>query len=217
VADVSFPATMSAPHDAYGQYPPQQPQDQAGYVNPADAPPPAPAATPAAAHHETHKKKKRTYAAGAFEVGMGGNAVPPPTAPGAPQFGAPAPAYGGYAAPGQPDVVAQPAYGVPAQPAYGAPQPSPAAPAAGYQAPDPYYSAPPSGAIAGLAAGMGAMNLGTGPAPPTQPPAQPRVGPLNQLYPTDLLNQPFNVAELDLPPPPIILPPQVRSSVAVAG
>ncbi|KAA8566584.1 hypothetical protein EYC84_009130 [Monilinia fructicola] len=30
---------------------------------------------------------------------------------------------------------------------------------------------------------------------------------LNQLYATDLVNQPFNVAELDLPPPPIILPP----------
>lgn len=39
----------------------------------------------------------------------------------------------------------------------------------------------------------------------------PRAGPLNQLYPTDLLNQPFNVSELDLPPPPIILPPNVGS------
>jgi hypothetical protein len=38
--------------------------------------------------------------------------------------------------------------------------------------------------------------------------AIPRVA-LNQLYPTDLLNQPFNVAELELPPPPIILPPNV--------
>jgi len=26
-----------------------------------------------------------------------------------------------------------------------------------------------------------------------------------------LLNQPFNVSELDLPPPPIILPPNVSS------
>jgi protein transport protein SEC24 len=41
-------------------------------------------------------------------------------------------------------------------------------------------------------------------------PAQ-RGAQLNQLYPTDLLNQPFNVAELDYPPPPAILPPNVRA------
>ncbi|KAL1844114.1 hypothetical protein VTJ49DRAFT_4966 [Mycothermus thermophilus] len=206
---------MSAPHDGYGQYPPQQHADQAaypdqgGYVNPADAPP-APGAT--TTHHaDHHKKKKRTYAAGAFEVGMGGNAAAGPAAPVAGQFGAAAaapaaPGYGGY--PAQPEVVQPAAYGVQPQPAYGVPQP--AAPAAGYQAPETYYSTgavpPPSGAIAGLAAGMGAMNLGTA-SHPSQPREQPRVGPLNQLYPTDLLNQPFNVSELDLPPPPIILPP----------
>ncbi|KAL2268143.1 hypothetical protein VTJ83DRAFT_2989 [Remersonia thermophila] len=211
---------MSAPHDGYGQYPPQQPADQAaypdqgGYVNPADVPPAAAAPAAAPAHHaDHHKKKKRTYAAGAFEVGMGGNAVGASPAPvPAGQFGAApvpaAPGYGGY--PGQTDVAQQPAaYGVQPQPAYGVAQP--AAPAAGYQAPEPYYSAagaapPPSGTIAGLAAGMGAMNLGTA-SHASQPRDQPRVGPLNQLYPTDLLNQPFNVSELDLPPPPIILPP----------
>jgi protein transport protein SEC24 len=48
----------------------------------------------------------------------------------------------------------------------------------------------------------------TGPAQPPQASTRPAV--LNQLYPTDLLNQPFNVAELELPPPPIILPPNVR-------
>jgi protein transport protein SEC24 len=32
---------------------------------------------------------------------------------------------------------------------------------------------------------------------------------LNQLYPSDLISQPFNVNELDLPPPPINLPPNV--------
>jgi protein transport protein SEC24 len=47
-------------------------------------------------------------------------------------------------------------------------------------------------------------------AQPQQAAARPAV--LNQLYPTDLLNQPFNVAELELPPPPIILPPNVSSS-----
>jgi protein transport protein SEC24 len=42
-------------------------------------------------------------------------------------------------------------------------------------------------------------------------PGRPAV--LNQLYPTDLLTQPFNVTELDLPPPPIILPPNVSENV----
>lgn len=37
--------------------------------------------------------------------------------------------------------------------------------------------------------------------------------PLNQLYPTDLMGQPFNVSELDLPPPPIVLPPNVSDEI----
>jgi protein transport protein SEC24 len=47
------------------------------------------------------------------------------------------------------------------------------------------------------------------PPQPMQPQQVPRAVPLNQLYPTDLLTQPFNVAEIDYPPPPIILPPNV--------
>lgn len=39
--------------------------------------------------------------------------------------------------------------------------------------------------------------------------AQSRPPALNQLYPADLLNTPFNVAELHYPPPPVILPPNV--------
>jgi hypothetical protein len=52
------------------------------------------------------------------------------------------------------------------------------------------------------------MNVSQGQQPP--PPAKAPV--LNQLYPTDLSNQPFNVAELDYPPPPAILPPNVSIS-----
>jgi protein transport protein SEC24 len=204
---------MSAPHDGYGQYPPQQAAEQAqapypdqAYANPAAAPPPA-----AGAHHgaEHGKKKKRAYAAGAFDVGVGGNAAVGGQLPGAGQFGAPAPAYGGY-----PQPEAQPAaYGAQPQQPYGMPQPAPA-PVGGYQAPEPYYpsaGAPPApGGVAGLTSGMSAMNLGPGAQQqPQQLPPQARAGPLNQLYPTDLLNQPFNVSELDLPPPPIILPPNV--------
>jgi protein transport protein SEC24 len=205
---------MSAPHDGYGQYPQQQPQDQApypdqGYANPDDAPPPAAGAHLAADHG---KKKKRAYAAGAFDVAAGGNAAVGGQAQGAGQFGAaPAPVYGGYP---QPEVAQPAAYGVQPQQPYGMAQP---APVGGYQAPEPYYpapgaAAPAPGGVAGLASGMGAMNLGPGAQQqPQQLPPQARPGPLNQLYPTDLLNQPFNVSELDLPPPPIILPPNVRT------
>lgn len=51
--------------------------------------------------------------------------------------------------------------------------------------------------------------MGMGSAPAQQPVPAARAVSLNQLYPTDLLNQPFNVAELDFPPPPIVLPPNV--------
>lgn len=60
--------------------------------------------------------------------------------------------------------------------------------------------------MAGITAGMAGMNVG---AQPAQQAGQPSRLALNQLYPTDLLNQPFNVSELDLPPPPCILPPNV--------
>lgn len=210
---------MSGPHDGYGQYPLQQPGEQPpysdqGYADPAAAAQYAP---------EHGKKKKRAYAAGAFDVGAGGNAALGGQLQGGGQYGAPAPAPvpadGGYP---QPDVQGQPAaYGAPQpQPPYGGPgQPyggigQPAA-GGGYQAAEPYYSAAgapaASGGVAGLASGLSAMNLGPGAQQqPQQLPPQPRAGPLNQLYPTDLLNQPFNVSELDLPPPPIILPPNVR-------
>lgn len=45
--------------------------------------------------------------------------------------------------------------------------------------------------------------------PQQQPPMQQMH--MNQLQPTDLISQPFNVYELDQPPPQINLPPNVRS------
>lgn len=207
---------MSAPQEGYPpqgypqqeQYGEQQPQPGFGAAAPA----------PAEEHQDSHggKKKKRGYAAQAYDFGAGGNAAlggQPPN----PENFAPvgAPAYGGYPAPGE-------------QPAYTGNQPytdSPQPPAAstfgqsalsglgGYQAPQqaqtgyPGPGAPPTGDVGGITQGMGQMGIapqagqaGAG--------AIPRVA-LNQLYPTDLLNQPFNVAELELPPPPIILPPNV--------
>lgn len=211
---------MSAPNDGYGGYPPapQQADQQSPYADPtqgygaaSSTPPPAAGAT--AADHG--RKKKRAYAAQAFEVGQGGNVAPGGQLPAAGEFGAPqplTPGYGGYPAP---DSQAVPAYG--GAPAYGVQQPGvPAAGAAGYQAPEPYYPAAAQGAapgVAGITSGLSGMQLGAGAgAQPAQPAAaQARPVALNQLYPTDLLNQPFNVSELDLPPPPIILPPNVSA------
>ena len=173
----------------------------------------APAPPPSGA-----SRKKRGYAGQAYEFGggansalggqqQGGGAYPPP--PGA--------GYGGYGqqpAPGAP----QPSYGAPVSPV-GAPAGGAAPgygqqPAAlgGYQPPEPSYPAqgapgqpPPQPGVGNITQGMGTMALsGQG-----QHQQQGRMH-MNQLYPTDLLNSPLNVADLDLPPPPIILPANVN-------
>lgn len=173
----------------------------------------------AAAHG---KKKKRGYAAGAFEVGTGANAgVGGQLQGGAATqpYGAPAPqttpGYGGYP---QPDAQAAPqgGYQYPQQ-GYGQQPAAPQTPGyGGYQGPDQGYptpgAAPAAGApgVAGITQGVGNMSMGGQPQSAQAGQGQ-RPAVLNQLYPTDLLNQPFNVAELDLPPPPIVLPPNVSS------
>lgn len=202
-----YPPQGYPQQDQYGQqaqYAEQQPQPGFEGAGPA----------PADEQHDTHgKKKKRGYAAQAYDFGAGGNAAlggPPP----APANFAPvgAPAYGGYPSPGE-----QPSYGG-NQPYADSPQPSTFGQSAlgglgGYQPPQqagyPVPGAPPApvGGVGGITQGMGQM--GIAPQASQQPlGAAPKVA-LNQLYPTDLLNQPFNVAELELPPPPIILPPNV--------
>jgi protein transport protein SEC24 len=223
---------MAAPQEGYGHPDPygqqaqydEQPQTP-GFAN-ATSPPPA------GDLQDGGKKKKRGYAAQAYDFGGGANSAlgGQPVAGGA--FSPPLqqPAYGGYpaAAEAQPAYGVQPAYGAPqygaqpgvpapAQPAYGQPSPGLGAPAQGYQSFDNGYPNPATGApapgVAGITQGMGQMGVGgPGQAPAQQPQAAGVARPmvLNQLYPTDLLNQPFNVAELDLPPPPIILPPNVR-------
>ena len=203
---------MSAPPpgDGYGQYP-QQPYGQPEQPQVAATPPPA------HAPEGDHKKQKRGYAAQAFDFGTGVNvaaaaaAAAPPAAPAAAQYGMPqaqAPTYGGYPQPEPQPAVA----GYPGQQPYGMQQPV-APGAGGYQAPDAYYPTPGAvpgaaapGGVAGVTAGMAQMQVGPGQQPVGQ---VPQAVALNQLYPTDLLNQPFNVSELDLPPPPIILPPNV--------
>jgi protein transport protein SEC24 len=170
------------------------------------------------------KKKRRGYAAGAFDVASGANAAAGGQVQGGgAQYGMPAgqPGYGGYPAepqqPSQDYQYPQAGYGAPQQMATPQQQQQPAY--GGYQAPDQGYPvpggqpAPGQPGVAGITQGMGGMQLGA--MPPQQPQQQPppaqavRPNALNQLYPMDVMNQPFNVSELDLPPPPIILPPNV--------
>lgn len=187
---------MSAPqgygHDQFQD----QPQDQHSTAPPFDD---------AGAAVGAPKKKKRGYAAGAFEVATGANAA----VGGQMQGGAPpAPQFGGYPQTDQHQQPQQAAAGYQYDQSYGAPQA--VAPQQGYGSyPAPDQTAQASGqGITGITQGMAGMNMGAQ-QPNTVPIAQARQAALNQLYPSDLLNQPFNVAEIDLPPPPINLPPNV--------
>lgn len=207
---------MSAPPpgDGYGQF--QQPDQPAYDEQPATPGTPQP-------DHAHGKKKKRAYAAQAFEVGAGANAaVGGQMQGGGPPYGAPpaqpGQAYGGYPQAVDPQPAAAAAQGYQYPQAYGAPQVgAPQTPGyGGYPAPDQGYPAPGAqpGApgVAGITQGMAGMQMGGQPQPAPSAAGAPRPVALNQLYPTDLLNQPFNVSELDLPPPPIILPPNVSFS-----
>lgn len=216
---------MAAPQEGYPAqgFPPADPYAQPGYA--AETP-----TAPGTSHqeHEGGKKKKRGYAAQAYDFGAGANstlggqthggaAFAPVQAPaygGYPQQADAQPAFGGapqYGVP--PDVPAVPVPGAPAQPGYGGAAPyGSGVGVGGYQAPEPGYpgpgvpAAPGAPGVAGITQGMAQMGVSGGVQPaPQQAAARPAV--LNHLYPTDLLTQPFNAAELELPPPPIILPP----------
>ncbi|KAI9735888.1 MAG: COPII subunit [Cirrosporium novae-zelandiae] len=199
-----FPPQQYPNQDPYGQQEPQEyAQSQESY-DPAASPPPA-----GGAHAPTHGgRKKRAYAGQAYEFGAGANAALGGQQQGGGAYpGAPT-GYGAY--PQQQTLNQQ---GYPAT-AYGAEQGSPPPSVPGYGQPDggaggyqppttTGYPAPSAGGVGGLTQQFGQMGFGEKQQPMQQ---QGRLQ-LNQLYPTDLLNQPFNVAELDYPPPPIILPP----------
>ena len=131
-------------------------------------------------------KKKRAYAAQAYEFGA--------NAAGAPGGGVPQPPAPGYGAP-------QAAY--PAQQTgYGAPQ-------QGYGAPVPAYGQPvPQSPQEPLAQQFGQMNLGPGPAPAQVMP-QSTQNSQNPLVGSDLMQQPLQAWELEIPPPAINLPANV--------
>lgn len=219
---------MSAPlNQEYGQFP--------GHSQAAEQPAQAEHAPQDYGAAPT-KKKKRGYAAQAFEVGAGANAgVGGQGQGGGPPYGTPVSATGGYPLTEPQQVPASQGYQqYPQAPGF-PPQPG------GYQAPDQGYNnnvaphQPGAPGVADITQGMGGMNIaGQGhPQPPyhqtpyqqvpyqqpqfQQPAAAPaqqpaRAGPLNQLFPVDLVNTPISVAELDAPPPPIILPPNVSCS-----
>lgn len=172
-----------------GGYPPQE-----EYGQPGDYGAPAQAGMP---QGQAAGKKKRAYAGEAFAFGSGANAAlggQMPAGGGYPQY--PPQPVAGYQQPmAQPQV--QPMYGVD--------------PAAQMQQPMAQGYVPPAApGVAQMTQQFGAMGMADPHQMPPQAAQAPRPVPLNQLYPTDLLTQPFNVAELDLPPPPIVLPPGVR-------
>ncbi|RMD41305.1 hypothetical protein DV735_g3837, partial [Chaetothyriales sp. CBS 134920] len=137
----------------------------------------------------------------AYEFGSGANAALGGQQPG----GAPAPAYGTYSS--QQDAAGYPQGGYQQNPAAVQQGSTPMyghSDLTGYQAPTAAYPStqqqppqqqPGSGGIPALTQQFGHMDMSQKPL----------------LYPTDLNNQPFNVAELDYPPPPAILP--VNTSV----
>ncbi|KAI5300646.1 COPII subunit [Ascosphaera atra] len=177
----------------YGDIPPGAESPMQDFA--ATGSPPPVNATPVATHH-AGGRKKRAYAGQAFEFGQGANTA----AMNAQMQGVPAAAYGaGYAMPA--GVQAQPV--MPQQPVYAAPDA--AAAVSGYS-PVGYQAAAPG--VAQVTQQFGQMNMGSPVAQPVPAAAAPMTHvPMNQLYPADLMAQPFNVAELEFPPPPIILPP----------
>ena len=159
-------------------------------------------------------RKKRHYAGQAYEFGGGANAALGGQQQGGGQYpGPPGAGYGNYSQqPQQPGYQQPPLGGDPAAPVPGGTPGYPQSPpgVGGYQPPDAGYpgpGAPPQPGVGGITQGMGNLAMGG----PAQPPSQQMQRPLqlNQLYPTDLLNQPMSPAELNLPPPPIVLPPNV--------
>ena len=152
-------------------------------------------------------RKKRAYAGQAYEFGAGGNSA----LGGQQQGGA---AFAGFSQ--QQHEAGYPQGGYQQTPAavqqgqvpmYGGQD---GAGVGGYQPPGPAYPAggapPATGGVAGMTQQFRQIDMPQKPAPQAPPLRGPT---LNQLYPTDLLNQPFNVAELDYAPPPAILPANV--------
>lgn len=225
------PYAQQAPPGAAGY--PGQPGQPVPPTPPTSAPPTSAPPPSAAGASYGGRGKRRGYAEQQYEFGTGGNvgagagAPTPGMPPAAPYPGTPV-GYPGAQMGGYPqEQMQQPQYGQPmaqygqpmAQPGYMPPGASGvgagniAAAAGGYD---------PSGAgVTGMTdqfsqMGMGGPPMGSPMMQQQQPGGIQKAQPLNQLFTVDLMQQPFNVAELDFPPPEIILPPNVRTTSCVS-
>lgn len=199
---------MAAPQ---GEYPPQDgyaqdPTEQYNQGQYDAGSPPGTSGAPSAAPAAPGGRKKRAYAGQAYDFGTGANSALGGQQPGGEAYeggfnqqsheaGYP---QGGYqqsaAAPAQtPGIGHQPLAGV-----------------GGYQPPAPAYPVQQPG-VNSMTQQFSQMDMSQKQAPPI-PASRPMA--LNQLYPTDLLNTPFNVAELEYPPPLAILPQNVSGTVS---
>ncbi|KAF7508675.1 COPII subunit [Endocarpon pusillum] len=184
------------PQDAYAPNP-AEPYNQAPY----DATsPPGTAAGVVPAPGAGAGRKKRAYAGQAYDFGAGAN-----SALGGQQQGGGA-YEGGFTQQaheaGYPQGGYQQSAAAPAQtPGIGQP---PIAGVGGYQPPVPVYPGQQPG-MNSMTQQFSQMDMSQKPVS-AAPSSTGRPLALNQLYPIDLLNTPFNVAELDYPPPPAILP-----------
>jgi len=207
-----YPQHGAQAQDGYYQQPQGQPQEYGGSQDYEATSPPGVAPGPQPGPAPGGRKKRRDYAGQAYEFGAGGNAAATPQGQGAPVTGyssqqdAAGYAQGGYTQ--NPAAVQQgqtPMYGGQDQGAVG-----------GYQPPGPQYPTqpqqqqqPPQPGVPGMTQQFSQMDMSQKPMAQQPQAQQGRAPVLNQLYPTDLQNQPLNVAELDYPPPPAILPPNV--------
>lgn len=195
----------------YGQTPDpyaQQQQQQYGQPQGYQLPPPGvptppqgsiPPPPPGTISGHGGRGRRRGYAEEQYEFGAGANAAGTPSS----QGGAMGAGMGGYPAHDQTPQLFSPMGGptpsMGAQPGYGMPQGNSGVgagniSAGGYE--------PPGGApgMGGVTQQFGQMGLG-------QQGGIQKPAALNHLYTVDLMQQPFNVAELEFPPPEIVLPP----------
>ena len=197
-----------------GEFPPQDgyPPDSAEQYNQAPynaGSPPGTAAGQPPAPAGPGGRKKRAYAGQAYEFGAGPNAALGGQLPGGGAYegGFSQQAHeAGYAQGGYQQSVAAPAQtpGIGLQPVPGV---------GGYQPPAPAYPIQQPG-MNSITQQFSQMDIGQKTAPAV---STGRSLALNQLYPIDLLNTPFNIAELDYPPPPAILPQNVSDERVLQG